>query len=189
MKQRYAVRDLVLIALFAALTSIMSYITVPMPGGLPPVTGQTFAVMLAGLLLGASKAAMSQIVYILLGVAGLPVFAGGMAGVGVLAGRSGGFIWGFVLGAYVIGKLTEKQAKPPLWRLSLAALVGGVLFVYIPGVWQMAKVLELPVRTVIGFMLPYLPGDLVKVAVSSLLAQRVLASLPGAYRAAARANG
>ena len=91
MKQKFSVRDMVLIALFAALTSIMAYISIPMPGGLPPVTGQSFAVMLAGLLLGARKGAMSQIIYILLGVAGLPVFAGATAGVGVLAGFTGGF--------------------------------------------------------------------------------------------------
>lgn len=182
MKQKFAVHDLVVIALFAALTAIMAYISVPMPGGLPPITGQTFAVMLAGLLLGANKGAMSQIIYILLGVVGLPVFAGGTAGLGILFGSTGGFLWGFVLAAYVIGKLTEKKAKPSLFTLSSAALLGGVLVVYIPGIWQMARVLGLPLQTAAGFMLPFIPGDLIKVIVSSLLAQRLLVSLPSKYR-------
>ncbi|MBT9139634.1 MAG: Biotin transporter BioY [Dehalococcoidia bacterium] len=182
MKQKFAVRDLVLIALFAALTAIMAYIVVPMPAGLPPITGQTFAVMLAGLLLGASKGAMSQIVYILLGVVGLPVFAGGTSGLGVLAGRSGGFLLGFVLGAFLIGKLTENKSELSLRTLSFAALLGGVFVVYIPGILQMAMVLGIPFETAAGFMLLFLPGDLIKVAVSSLLAQRVLRALPGKFR-------
>ncbi|MDW7651654.1 MAG: biotin transporter BioY [Bacillota bacterium] len=182
MKQKYSVRDLTLIALFAALTSIMAYITIPMPAGLPPITGQTFAVMLAGMLLGAKKGAMSQIIYILLGIAGLPVFAGAMAGAGVLAGYSGGFIWGFVPGAYIIGKLTEKQARTPLSILILAAFTGGVIAVYIPGVWQMAKVLGWPADKAVIAMLPYIPGDLVKVAASSLLAQKVLHSITASQR-------
>jgi len=182
MKQKFAVRDLVLVALFAALTAIMAYIAVPMPGGLPPITGQTFAVMLAGLLLGANKGAMSQIIYILLGVVGLPVFAGGMAGLNILVGRTGGFLLGFVLGAYLIGKLMEKKSNPSLLTLSFAALFGGVLVVYIPGIWQMARVLGIPLETAAGFMLPFLPGDFIKVAVASLLAQRILLTLPSKYR-------
>ncbi|MBS3900852.1 MAG: biotin transporter BioY [Dethiobacter sp.] len=182
MKQKYAVRDLVLIALFAALTAIMAYIAVPMPAGLPPITGQTFAVMLAGLLLGANKGAMSQIIYILLGVVGLPVFAGGTSGLSILVGRSGGFLIGFVLGAFLIGKLTENKREPSLRALSFAALLGGVIVVYIPGILQMAMVLGIPLETAAGFMLPFLPGDFIKVAVSSLLAQRILLALPGKCR-------
>ena len=177
MKQKFSVRDMVLIALFAALTSIMAYISIPMPGGLPPVTGQSFAVMLAGLLLGARKGAMSQIIYILLGVAGLPVFAGATAGVGVLAGFTGGFLWGFVPGAYIVGKLTEKQAKPSLVALGFAALIGGIIAVYIPGIWQLARVTGMSLTAATVAMLPYIPGDLLKVAASALLAQRVLSSV------------
>lgn len=174
MKQKFAVRDLVLIAMFAALTAIMAYISIPMPGGLPPITGQTFAVMLAGLLLGASKGAMSQIIYILLGVAGMPVFAGGRAGIGVLAGASGGFIWGFVIGAYVIGLLTQNKARTSLPVLLGAAFVGGVLMVYIPGILQMARILGFTVPNAVTMMLPYIPGDLVKVVVSAVLAKSIL---------------
>jgi biotin transport system substrate-specific component len=177
MKPKFAVRDLILIAMFAALTVILTYVSIPMPGGLPPITGQTFAVMLAGLLLGARKAAFSQIIYIMLGVAGLPVFSGGRAGIGVLAGASGGFLWGFVIGAYVIGKLVENRSRVPLPLLAAAALFGGVLVIYIPGIWQMARVLQLPAGRALTMMLPYLPGDLLKVAASALVAQGVQRSM------------
>ena len=177
MKQKFMIRDLVLIALFTALTAIMAYISIPMPGGLPPITGQSFAVMLAGLLLGSKKGAMSQVVYVLLGLAGLPVFAAGTAGPGVLAGYSGGFIWGFIIGAYVIGKITEMTNRPTLPVLVLAAAVGGILAVYIPGIVQMSRVLGLPYAKAIVAMLPYIPGDVVKVAVSAPLSLQVLRSL------------
>ena len=177
MKQKFMIRDLVLIALFTALTAIMAYISIPMPGGLPPITGQSFAVMLAGLLLGSKKGAMSQVVYVLLGLAGLPVFAAGTAGPGVLAGYSGGFIWGFIIGAYVIGKVTEMTKRPTLPVLVVAAAVGGILAVYIPGIVQMSRVLGLPYAKAITAMLPYIPGDVVKVAVSAPLSLQILRSL------------
>jgi biotin transport system substrate-specific component len=178
MKPKFAVRDLILIAMFAALTAILTYVSIPMPGGLPAITGQTFAVMLAGLLLGARKAAYSQIIYILIGVAGVPVFSNGRAGFGVLVSASGGFLWGFVMGAYVIGKLTEKRKQPSMLLITAAAFLGGVLVVYIPGVWQMARVLELPLGRALVMMVPYIPGDFVKVAASVLVAQAVMKSMP-----------
>lgn len=178
MKQKFAVRDLVLIALFAALTSIMAFISIPMPAGLPPITGQTFAVMLAGLLLGANKGAMSQIIYLLLGVAGVPVFANSTAGLGVLVGPTGGFIWGFVIGAYVIGKLTEKNVSPSIRTLLFSALIGGVVVIYIPGILQLARFYNMSVTKATIAMLPYIPGDLVKVFASAALAQKVRVSLP-----------
>jgi biotin transport system substrate-specific component len=178
MKQKFAVRDLVLISMFAALTAILTYIAIPMPAGLPAITGQTFAVMLAGMLLGARRAALSQIIYILIGVAGLPVFSNGRGGIGVLVGPSGGFLWGFVIGAYVVGKLTENRNHSSLPLLATAALIGGVLVVYVPGIWQMARVLELSAGRAFVMMLPYLPGDVVKVAASAFVAQKVMRSMP-----------
>ena len=173
MKQKFSVRDLVLIAFFAALTSLLAYISIPMPGGLPPITGQSFAVMLAGLLLGATNGAMSQVIYLLLGVSGLPVFANGTAGVGVLAGPTGGFIWGFVLGAFVVGKLTEKHRRSSLAFLIGAAAVGGIITVYLPGILQLAGVLNLSVGKAVSIMLPYLPGDIIKVFISAVLAAKI----------------
>lgn len=177
MKQRFQVRDLTLIALFAALTSVMAQLSVPMPGGLPPVTGQTFAVMLAGLILGSKKGAMSQIIYILLGLAGFPVFANAKSGFAVLVGPTGGFLWGFVIGAYIMGLISEAYPSRPLTALAAAALVGGVIAVYVPGILQLSYVYKLPLTKAATAMLPYIPGDLIKVAASSVLARKVLAAL------------
>ncbi|HZK24664.1 MAG TPA: biotin transporter BioY [Oscillospiraceae bacterium] len=177
MTRKFATRDLVLIALFAALTSLLAYLIIPLPGGFPPLTGQSLAVMLAGLLLGARNGAMSQLVYLLLGAAGLPVFAGGTAGVGVIVSPTGGFIWGFVVGAWVIGKLTEDQKKLTWLRLVSAAVCGGVFAVYVPGVLQMANVLQITPSRALVAMLPYLPGDLLKVFIAAALARKTMPQL------------
>jgi len=144
-----------------------------LPAGLPPVTGQSLGVMLAGLLLGARNGAISQMVYLLLGVLGLPVYANGTAGVGVLAGPTGGFIWGFVLGAYVCGKLTEKNSRATFLPLAGAAVLGGVVVVYIPGVLQLASVTAVTPPEAMVMMLPFLPGDLIKVLLAAALAQKI----------------
>jgi biotin transport system substrate-specific component len=129
--------------------------------------------MLAGMLLGSRKGAMSQLVYLLLGAVGLPVFAGGTAGVGVIAGHTGGFIWGFVVGAYLTGKLTERKKQSTWLHLAGAAAVGGVLAVYLPGILQMARVLQITPAGALGAMLAYLPGDLLKVLIAAVLARKI----------------
>ncbi|MGI6659781.1 MAG: biotin transporter BioY [Dethiobacteraceae bacterium] len=173
MTEKFSTRDLVLIAFFAALTSLLAYLVIPLPGGFPPVTGQSLGAMLAGMLLGSRKGAMSQLVYLLLGAVGLPVFAGGTAGVGVIAGHTGGFIWGFVVGAYLTGKLTERKKQSTWLHLAGAAAVGGVLAVYLPGILQMARVLQITPAGALGAMLAYLPGDLLKVLIAAVLARKI----------------
>ncbi|NLN07407.1 MAG: biotin transporter BioY [Firmicutes bacterium] len=167
-----ALREYVAGAFFAALTALLAYVTIPLPGGLPPVTGQSLAVMLSGLFLGARGGAVSQVVYLLLGISGLSVFAGGKSGLNALVGPTGGFIWGFVLGAYLTGKLTEKREQPSTLHLLGAAFAGGICAVYLPGIIQLAYLLRLSPGKALSAMLPYLPGDLLKVAVSVFLATK-----------------
>ena len=171
------VKDLVLAALFAALSVVMTiFVSIPLPFSPVPLTGQTFVVMLAGAMLGSRRGALSQLIYILLGAAGLPVFSGGMGGIGVLVGPRGGFLLGFVIGAYIIGKLVEKFDRPSLVYLLFATSVGGVLAVYIPGILQLSLVTGLSLSQAAWSMLYYIPGDVIKVAASSLLIQRMLAA-------------
>lgn len=88
--------NLVLSGLFAAITAVLTLITIPMPSGVP-ITLQTFAVALAGYTLGFARGTISTIVYVAIGAVGLPVFSGMQGGVGVIAGPTGGFIIGFIL--------------------------------------------------------------------------------------------
>lgn len=165
-------RDLALAGLMAAVTAVLAYVRLPVPLSPVPVSGQTLGVMLAGALLGARLGALSQGVYVLLGAMGLPVFAGGMGGLAVLAGPTGGYLIGFILGAYVTGRLVEGVADVRVGRWLLAFGVGGVLAVYVPGVLQLALVMNLPLSQAVALgVVPFLVGDVVKVLVSTVIMQ------------------
>lgn len=90
-------KDMCGIAIMTAITAVFSQISIPMPLGVP-MTMQTFAVTLAGVILGAKNGAVSMAVYLLLGAVGVPVFSGMRGGIGVLAGPTGGFLWGYLFG-------------------------------------------------------------------------------------------
>ena len=86
--------DIVYCGIFATITAILAQISIPLPGGVP-LTLQTFAVSLAGILLGSKKGFISILVYVLMGAIGLPVFSGFSAGIGAIVGPTGGFILSF----------------------------------------------------------------------------------------------
>ena len=175
-RRRSTSTDLALIAAFAALIGALGLI----PGiaiGLPVlVTLQTMGIMLAGLILGARRAALAVLVFLALVAVGLPLLSGGRGGLGVFAGPSAGYLAGFVLGAYVTGWIMERlEGKVHIVAAALtAAVVGGIGAVYLLGipvfVW----------RTEFGPMagLVFLPGDLIKAALASLVAVQVRRALP-----------
>jgi biotin transport system substrate-specific component len=168
---RLPLRSLVYASMFGALTAIGAYISIPM---FPvPLTLQTLFTMLAGLLLGGPLAALSQVVYVLLGIIGLPVFAGGKAGLGVLLGPTGGYLFGFILGAYVIGSLAHgKKNAGPAWLLM--SIVAGHVVIYGLGVLQLSLVAHLSlVKAVAVGVIPFLPGDALKCAASILVSLKV----------------
>jgi len=168
-KRRWlSARELSLVALFAALSGIGGFIRIPLP--FVPLTLQTLMVMLSGLVLGGRLAALSQLVYILVGLMGIPVFAHG-GGPGYVLQPTFGYLIGFICGAYIIGRLTEK--KKSLKRSFLVfALLMGTLLIYIPGVsvlylnlnFIQQKAVSLSTAIKIGCLVP-LPGDLIKIAV------------------------
>jgi biotin transport system substrate-specific component len=158
-------------SMFGALTALGAYIMIPLPP--IPVTMQTLFVFLAGSLLGGYLGAMSQVVYILLGVIGLPVFAGGKAGAGVLLGPTGGYLIGFVLGAYILGRLASLRPRPGfLWLVFSMAV--SLVVIYACGVTQLMFVakLSLPKALAVG-VLPPLPGDAAKMVVAALICIKV----------------
>lgn len=154
-------------AMFGALTAIGSLVVIPLQP--LPITLQTLFTGLAGILFGGYTAALSQIIYVLLGVIGLPVFAGGKAGLGTLLGPSGGYLIGFIAGAYIIGRIVESNENPGLIRI-LVALVSGTLVIYILGTIQLAIVTKFSlVKSLMVGVVPFLPGDALKIAISAWL--------------------
>jgi biotin transport system substrate-specific component len=157
-----------LVALFAALSGISAFVRLPIP--YIPLTLQPLMVMFSGLLLGGRLGALSQLVYLLVGLLGIPIFAQG-GGPGYVLQPTFGFLLGFILGAYVIGRLTER--REPLHRgLLLVAILVGIVAMYIPGVTVFYLNLNLIQQksfslreALLLLAVPYLPADLLKLLV------------------------
>lgn len=130
------VRDMALCALFAALISIGAIYAVPLPGGIP-FSLQPLMAMLAGAVLGSKRGAISMMLYTLMGLVGLPVFANGTGGFGMIAKPSFGYILGFIVCAYVVGLIVEKAKKikgKEKYILLIVAPFVGLTIDYIMGV-------------------------------------------------------
>lgn len=168
-------RDLLLIAGGALLVALFAQIRIPLPFTPVPLTGQTFAVLLVGAALGARRGFASLGLYLLSGLAGLPVFAGGAAGMTHLFGPTGGYLLGFVAAAYVIGWLAERGLERSL-RTSLLPFALGTLIIYALGAGWLALYVG-PQAALAKGVLPFLPGDLLKLVLAAL-------ALPTAWKLA-----
>lgn len=172
---------LTLTALFAALTAVGAYLQIPL--GAMSITLQFFFTALAGILLGPRWGALSQLVYVALGLMGLPVFTQG-GGPGYVFQPSFGFLLGLIPAAWVIGLLAGDGRRP--LRTALAVIAGdGVL--YLVGLPYMYLIFNaylgrgMSLFTVLQMgMLVYLPGDALKVAAAALLARALARTLPRA---------
>ena len=104
---------------------------------------------------------------------GLPVFAGGKAGFGVLLGPTGGYLIGFVVGAYVIGRMTAGKDRPGFWRL-IAAMTVGHLFLYALGIVQLMVVAKLTLAKALAVgLLPIIPGGILKIVMAAMICLKV----------------
>ena len=172
-------RMMILAALFAALTAVGAFIRFPL--GTMSVTLQFMFTAMAGVLLGAKWGAVSQAVYVVLGLVGLPVFTMG-GGIGYVMQPSFGFLLGLIPTAWVIGRLTEKENGR--WRIALACLAG-LAVLYAIGVPYMALIANAYLGKGLTFwqvlkngMLIYLPGDMLKIAAGSALSCAVTRRIP-----------
>jgi biotin transport system substrate-specific component len=179
-------RTLVLSALFTALLCALAIVPpIPMPFVPVPLTLQTLVVMLAGLIIGPRAAGLSVLVYVVLAAIGFPVLPGARGGLAVLLGPTGGFLLGMIPGAMVTGWLarssfaggTHSQLNGRIGlaivRNTLAALVGGVVVVYLVGVPWLSVVTGMSLTKALNVIVVFLPGDLIKAVVAAFLAQRV----------------
>jgi len=171
MKTRTSIKRMVYASLFGAATAAGAFIMIPLPP--VPITLQTLILYLAAALLGGRLGALSQIIYLIIGIMGFPVFAGGKGGLGVLMGPTGGYLIGFVAGAYVLGKLLEIPKAPQLpWMIFTMAV--GTLIIYLFGVAQLILVARLSLsKAIMAGVLPFLIGDAVKVTAASLAALKI----------------
>jgi biotin transport system substrate-specific component len=169
------VRDAVLVVAAAALTAGAAQVSFHVPWTTVPYTLQTGAVLLSGTALGARRGLLSMLLYVAAGAVGLPVFAEGDSGIAQLIGFTGGYLVGFVVAAWLVGRLAERR-----WDRSVAhaaaLMVAGTLVIYLLGVPVLAVVTGMPLTEAIwSGAAVFVPWDLAKVAAAALL-------LPAAWR-------
>lgn len=165
-----SIRQMVWVAFFTALTAVGAWIAVPLPFSPVPIALASLFALLSGAILGKWLGALSQSVYVLMGLAGIPVFARFTAGPGIVAGPTGGYLAGYIAGAFVAGMLVEYL---PVRRMAVRFAVGltaGTMVIYAVGVPWLALVtgMNLTAAMVVG-MYPFLPGDALKVLMGVVL--------------------
>lgn len=180
-RSRSTTTDLALIAAFAALIVACTLVaSIPVGGAGVPITLQTFGVLLAGCLLGPVRGFLSVSLYLLLGLIGLPVFAGHTAGWGVLTGYTGGYLWAFPVGAALAGYLVQYVARERRTRaifVFLAAMAGTVV-IHVGGIIGLKVVLDWTWTHAIKVDALYWAGDILKAAIVALVAAEVHRAFP-----------
>lgn len=177
-------KSMILVALFAAITCVLALLpAIPLPFSPVPITFQVLGVFLAGAILGPRLGFLSQLIYLLLGCIGLPVFAGGTGGFSVILGPTGGYLIGFPIAAFISGLLIEYgEEKKMDSKLAYAiALIAGLLAIYCIGTIQLSKVLDISISKafLIG-SLPYIPLDALKIVIAFIIAAPTRARLKAA---------
>jgi len=170
----------------ACIIGLAAQVRIPLPWTPVPITGQTFAVLLAGVLLGRWWGGISVVAYAGLGAAGLPWFAGWAGGVGHLAGPTGGYIIGFILAALFLGYFTDNyiRARSFLTMLGLMLFANFVL-IYIPGLIQLHLWLNLVKGEAVSLyqvlamgLFPFVAGDVTKAIAAAAVARGVTPKQP-----------
>lgn len=176
-KQRISIRTITICSLFAALTAVGAFIRIPLP--IIPLTLQFFFMALAGILLGAKTGALSQLIYVLVGLAGIPVFTKG-GGLQYILEPTFGYLIGFIVGAYVIGKCVE-QFKTINFKHLLSASLIGLLVVYVFGVTYMYFIYNFYLGAELGIWAAIVsgaiacaPGDIVSCVITAVVGMRMI---------------
>ncbi|GAB6099893.1 biotin transporter BioY [Halanaerocella petrolearia] len=180
MFKKLTTQDMVYSAVFAALISVLSYVSIPIPFSPVPVTGQSLAVMLAGAILATRQAGLSMVIFLLLGAIGVPVFSQGRAGIGVFMGPSGGYLVGYLVGAVVISLIV--QNKKSYLRIGLANVIGGIVVVHLLGIIWLNIITDMGLQK--AFMsgsVPFIPGDLLKAVIAAIISVPIMKRLKGRF--------
>ena len=156
-------------ALMVAMNCVSAYIIIPLPFSLSPLALQTLNVNLTGYVLNAKQAFMTMLVYLLVGLAGVPVFTGGSAGPGKLFGPTGGYIIGFLVTAVFLAYF--KGEKYNFKRYALLGCVIGIPLIYVFGVVQLKLITGMPWdKAILTGALPFIPLDIVKCLAAAVIA-------------------
>lgn len=167
-------RSLLLIVSGSLLIAILAQVKIVLPFTPVPITGQTFGVLLIGAALGSKRGVATILLYITEGAMGLPFFAGGGSGLGILTGATAGYLVGFIGAAYIVGWLAERGLERSV-RTSIIPFLVGTLVIYACGVTWLSIMLGSFSKAVTLGIIPFLLGDAIKLVAASL-------ALPAAWK-------
>ncbi|HJZ78741.1 MAG TPA: biotin transporter BioY [Pyrinomonadaceae bacterium] len=159
------VRQVGLVIGFSLLTALSAQIVIPV--GPIPITGQTFAVLLTGALLGSRLGAMAMIVYVLEGAGGLPFFSGGQGGLVHLMGPTGGYLVAFPAAAYITGAFAEHEWDRKFLTAAAAMAIGSLLIMLSGWLWFSLVMRTSPAITLFATVLKFIPGDIIKICLAA----------------------
>lgn len=172
-------RNIAQVALFAAMIAALGLVPQITLGFGVPITAQTLGVMLAGAVLGARRGAAAAGLFLLLVALGLPLLAGGRGGLGVFASPTAGFALGFPVAAFVTGLFVERVAlRPAGLAAGIGAVLGGIVVLYILGAGGLAIVTGKPLAEAFRLVAVFIPGDLLKAAITGMLVQALARARP-----------
>ncbi len=185
-KSGMATKTLAMIALMTAVTCVLAPLSVPI--GVVPISLTNFAIYLSVYLLGWKKGTVSYLIYLLIGIVGLPVFSGFSGGLGKLVGPTGGYLIGFILIAVIAGMFIEKfpKQKPVQITLCFVGMILGTAVCYLFGtVWfvQIYAGTETPYTysaALSACVFPFIPGDLAKMVIAAILGPQLRKALHSA---------
>lgn len=161
---KISVRDICAVGIFAAVISVLSPISIPMPNSVP-FTLQTLIIPFAAIVLGAKRGTLATIVYLLIGVFGLPVFSSYQGGLGVILGPTGGFLLAFPISALVVGFGADKGHR--LWLVG--GLAAGIVINYLCGILMYGFVTGSTVQASFAVCMSFVPIDIVKAVLAGIL--------------------
>jgi biotin transport system substrate-specific component len=178
-------RDLVLAALFAAIIVALGLLPPIYLGFIPvPITAQSLGVMMAGVVLGARRAAIAVLIVLVLVAIGLPVLSGGRGGFAAFVAPTSGFLFGWVFAAFVTGLLSERLVHGDQSGLVqtvsffLAAMIGGIVVLYAFGIAYLALAANIGLKQAFVGSMAFIPGDVIKAFVAALVGRAVMAGYP-----------
>ena len=168
---------IILALAMASLTGIAAQVRIPLPWTPVPISAQTFAVLLSGVLLGGWYGGLSQVFYIGAGIAGVPWFSGGGSGIGHISGPTGGYIVGFILAAFFVGYFIDRFVRARgFLAIFVLMLFANFILIHLPGLLQLGVVTG--VRNIYKLLsmgtLPFILGDVAKIVAAAALAKGII---------------